>query len=592
MLPWRLREWMHEAGIPPWTGGVLIVALLFLAWGIWWWNSPAVLGGLLAVALVVLLAVSQRELEARRRAVAALTEQNEVHDALHASEKKYRQLVELAQEGIWAIDTEARTTFVNPRMAQMLGYAVDEMLGRSLFGFLEETSREPAQVGLGRCRLGIRQTLEISFRRKDGTVLYTRVSGTSLTDDSGRIVGGLAVISDLTERKRLEEQVRQAHKLEAIGRLAGGVAHDFNNLLTVIIGYTELAQAAGSDRAPSSLYLQEVKRAAERAAALTRQPLVLDLNAVVQGAEKLLRRLIGEHIRLDTVLDPALPRIKADPSQIEQVIVNLAVNARDAMPQGGQLTLQTMRVGADEVNVPDLLPAASLVLLQVSDTGHGMDESTLAHLFEPFFTTKGVGQGTGLGLATVHGIVEQSGGRIQVVSEPGRGTTFQIYFRGEEEMEAAPEAPPSLAPAPRGTETVLVVEDEEAVRKVALLALRRSGYTVLEAANGVEALQLGERHPGPIHLLVTDLVMPQMSGRQLAQQLTSHVPDLRVLYLSGYTDDTAVRQEVEQEGGAYLQKPFTPAGLAWKVREVLDLPASGLPVAGTAGKAGPVEEVV
>jgi CheY-like chemotaxis protein len=372
--------------------------------------------------------------------------------------------------------------------------------------------------------------------------------------------------------------------MEAVGRLAGGVAHDFNNLLTVIISYTDLLLEDLDRDDPKREDVTAVRKAAEGAAALTHQllafsrkqvlqPKVLDLNATVASTEKLLRRLIGEDIRLVAKLGSSLGRVKADPGQIEQVIMNLAVNARDARPAGGQLTIETADVAMDEAYVrghPTAEPGR-YVMLAVSDTGIGMDEQTKAHIFEPFFTTKELGKGTGLGLATVYGIVKQSGGFIWLYSEPGQGTSFKIYLPLVEES-AQRHAMPAVAKLPRGTETILVVEDAPAVRTVIRQVLERQGYTVLEAPNGEAAFALATKHHGPIHLLLTDVVMPGVNGRQLSEQLARPRPDMLVLFTSGYTDDSVVRHGILESGIAYLQKPFTPDGLARKVREVLDSP--------------------
>ena len=383
--------------------------------------------------------------------------------------------------------------------------------------------------------------------------------------------------------RRSEEQLRQSQKVEAIGRLAGGIAHDFNNLLTIINGYTELllGRIPAEDR--MSRDINEIRKAGQRAASLTRQllafsrkqilePKVLDLNTIVVDLEKMLRRLIGEDIEL--IISPAadLRRTKADPGQIEQVIMNLVVNARDAMPQGGKLTLETANVDLDDAYAARHVGvrAGAYILLAVSDTGCGMDREAMAHIFEPFFTTKGPGKGTGLGLATVYGIVKQSGGTIEVLSQPGQGSTFQIYLPRVEETEATS---PTDAPAPRhigGSETILLVEDAEDVRDLARDILGLMGYNLMTASNPVEAIQVSQDHSGVIHLLLTDVVMPGMSGRQLADRLVADRPGLKVLFMSGYTDNAIVHHGVLDPGTAFVQKPFTPDSLSRKVREVLD----------------------
>ena len=397
-----------------------------------------------------------------------------------------------------------------------------------------------------------------------------------------------AVRQELAERKRLEAQLLHSQKLEAVGQLAGGVAHDFNNLLTAIIGYSDLVLMSLGQNDPSYKDVEEIKKAAERAASLTRQllafsrkqmlqPKVLDLNATVAHMEKMLQRLIRENIELVTILDPALGHIKADPGQIEQVIMNLAVNARDAMPLGGRLTIETANVVLDENYARQHMEVqpGPYVMLAVSDTGMGMDEETQSHIFEPFFTTKGVGQGTGLGLATVYGIVRQSGGHIRVYSEPGHGTTFKIYLPRIEEIIESGRRAPIPSEFPPGRETILLVEDEDLVRDLARRVLLQRGYTVLEARHGREALQICEQHRGQIHLLVTDVVMPLINGRELAERLTTLHPEMKVLYISGYTGNIIIHQGLLEPGMAFLQKPFTPAALAHKVRQALDTSQRG-----------------
>jgi signal transduction histidine kinase len=376
-----------------------------------------------------------------------------------------------------------------------------------------------------------------------------------------------ALCEDIALRKSLEEQFRQAQKMEAFGQLAGGVAHDFNNLLTVITSYTELLLGGAIPPDEQRNVIREIRRAGERAASLTRQllafsrkqilqPVELDLNGLVREIEKMLRRLISA----DT-----------DPGQIEQVIMNLVVNARDAMPSGGFLTIETKNVELDQNYVqkhPEIQPG-EYVMLAVTDSGCGIDDAAKSKLFEPFFTTKEPGKGTGLGLATVHGIVKQSGGSIEVYSEVGQGATFKVYLPRIKAPASSGKSLPELALMPRGTETILLAEDEPEIRAVVRLVLESSGYTVLESHSGEEALQICRQYQAPIHLLVTDVVMPKMSGRQLAESVVAVHPNIRVLYLSGYTDDAVVRHGVLEAGMHYLQKPFTPILLARKVREVL-----------------------
>jgi two-component system, cell cycle sensor histidine kinase and response regulator CckA len=383
---------------------------------------------------------------------------------------------------------------------------------------------------------------------------------------------------DITERRDLEAQLHQSQKMDAIGRLAGGVAHDFNNMLAVINGYTDLILARPELDPSTGQYLGEVRKAGERAADLTRQllafsrkqmiaPRLVDLNELLTGTHKLLRRLIGEDVELVTLLDPGLSRVKVDPGQMQQVLVNLAVNARDAMPRGGKLTVQTRN--ATLRRATRHLPSGAYVEILVSDTGSGMSEETLAHVFEPFFTTKEVGEGTGLGLATVYGILKQSAGHIEVSSEPGVGTTFRLLLpRAAEAAHEEPSPTPDAGPA--GTETVLVVEDEHMVRGLVRSVLEGSGYRVLEAMNGDEALHVCARHGHEIDLLLTDIVMPGTGGRDLVERLAPRYPEMRVLFMSGYTDDAILRQGVTTSTASFIQKPFSPVALARKVRELLD----------------------
>ncbi|MGH9945533.1 MAG: ATP-binding protein, partial [Pyrinomonadaceae bacterium] len=393
----------------------------------------------------------------------------------------------------------------------------------------------------------------------------------------------LGVARDVTERKGLEEQLRQAQKMEAVGRLAGGVAHDFNNLLTAITGYSDLSLRRLADNPAVRRNLEEVKKAAERAAGLTRQllafsrkqvlqPKVIVLNDVIHDMNKMLQRLIGEDVELRAELDPRLGRVKADPGQIEQVIMNLSVNARDAMPLGGRLTIATANatLTAEDARRHHYVQPGAYVLLSITDTGCGMDEETRKHIFEPFFTTKEVGKGTGLGLSTVYGIVKQSGGYVWADSEIGRGTTFRIYFPRVEAPIRSDIVKDGDGALPQGEETVLLVEDEDIVRELTHEFLEMSGYTVLEARNGRDAITICEQHDGPINLVLTDVVMPQMSGRELVERLAPLRPAMRVLYMSGYTDDQIVHHGVLSESKSFLEKPFTIQALARKVRAVLD----------------------
>jgi nitrogen-specific signal transduction histidine kinase/ActR/RegA family two-component response regulator len=389
----------------------------------------------------------------------------------------------------------------------------------------------------------------------------------------------VGTVLDVTERQRLEQQLRQAQKMEAVGRLAGGVAHDFNNLLTAILGSADLLLGRLPLDHPERVEAEEIRKAAMWAADLTRQllafsrqqvldPHVFDLSAVVANMDKMLRRLAPADITLRTRLAPDLGAVRADPGQIEQVIMNLAVNACDAMPGGGTLTIETANVELGTGHAP--VHPGRYVVLTVSDTGMGMSATTQAHVFEPFFTTKERGKGTGLGLSTVYGIVKQSEGYVVLESEPGRGTTFRVYLPAVDAPVEAVAAGPARTESLRGEETVLVVEDQEPVRRLACKVLEREGYSVLAAADGPEALRVAAHHAGTIHILVTDVVMPGMSGREVEQRLAAERPEMRVLYLSGYADASIVRDGVLEPGLAFLQKPFTPETLARRVREVLN----------------------
>jgi two-component system cell cycle sensor histidine kinase/response regulator CckA len=385
------------------------------------------------------------------------------------------------------------------------------------------------------------------------------------------------------ERKQMQEQLRLSQKMEAVGQLAGGIAHDFNNMLTAILGYADLLTNEVGKGSPLLESIGEIRKAGERAASLTRQllafsrrqvlePKVLDLNALVENLENMLRRLIGEDVELVTVLDPGIGRVRADAGQLEQVIVNLAVNARDAMPKGGTLTIETKDVELDEAYAREHISVrpGRYVMLAVSDIGLGMSVETKSHMFEPFFTTKGKGKGTGLGLATVYGIVKQSGGYVWVYSELDLGTSFKIYLPRVEEAAEAEGARRLAEHATGGSETVLLVEDEQSVRTLVRRILESYGYTVIEASGAAQALEAARRWEGPIHLILTDVVMPEMGGSELAPRVAELRPDVRVIFMSGYTDDAILRQGLIAEGGHFLQKPFTPEVLARKVREVLN----------------------
>ncbi|MFI5180679.1 MAG: PAS domain S-box protein [Thermoanaerobaculia bacterium] len=506
-----------------------------------------------------------------------VTERRKAESALRGSEERYRRIVENATEGIWVVDGNLRTTLANRAFARMLGYEPKEMIGTPATTYSFPENLDELGRHMDARRRGVEETYERRFRRKDGRECWCLLSATPMFDYDGRFAGSFGMLNDITERRSLQEQLRQSQKMEAVGLLAGGIAHDFNNLLTVITGNIEMLLSMLRPEDPTTLIAGEIRHAGERAAALTRQllafsrkqvlaPKVVDLNDIVSGAEKMLRRLIGEDVALTCLLDPRLSPVKVDPAQIEQVILNLAVNARDAMPRGGSLTIET-RNTSRSARPPGDRPH---VLLTVSDTGTGMSADVKAHLFEPFFTTKEAGKGSGLGLATVYGVVKQSDGDIAVESEPGVGTTFRILIPAVEPTRLRPVSDHRIRAIPRGDETVLLVEDEEAVRKIVHRILDSSGYRVLVAPSGEEALKIVRGHAGPIHLLVTDVVMPMMGGRELAEILCREYPQTKVLFVSGYTDDAVVRQGIVEERSPFLQKPFSPLTLARKVREILD----------------------
>jgi PAS domain S-box-containing protein len=524
--------------------------------------------GLLAVTALVLAAL--------------VTERTTAEQALTESEMQYRVLFESNPNPLLAYDLDTLGLLaVNEAAVRQYGYTREEFLAMTLQDIHLPQDVPALRDLVAKNEAGLRNRGEWRHRRKDGTIIDVEITRNTLTL-AGR-PAALAMAHDVTKRKSVETQLLQAQKMEAVGRLAGGIAHDFNNLLTVILGSSDLLLEGLRVDHQSRADLEDIQKAGQRAAALTRQllafsrqqvlaPQVLDLNALIADLEKMLRRLIGEDIEFRTVLAPDLGAVRADPGQLEQVIMNLAVNARDAMPHGGKLTVETVNADLDDAYAQAHVPlvAGRYAMLAVSDTGIGMDTQVKAHIFEPFFTTKDKGQGTGLGLATVYGIVKQTDGYIWVYSEPGQGSSFKIYLP---RVAAAPEppAPKPLAPASlAGSETVLLAEDEEAVRNFTRRVLAAHGYTVLTAADGQEALHVAEQHAGPIHLLLTDVVMPNMGGRELAERLVAARHEMKVLYLSGYTDDAIVHHGVLEPGIAFLQKPFTLQGLARKLRDVLD----------------------
>jgi len=517
--------------------------------------------------------------------VARAIERARADEQLRRSETRYRLLFESNPEAMFVYDPGTlRFLAVNEAAVARYGWTREEFLRMTLPDIRPPSEIPRLEAALAAQDRGAATVSDTKHRKKDGSLIDVEVLSDWIEFEGRR--ARLVLAKDVTERLRLEEQLRQSQKMEAIGQLAGGIAHDFNNLLTAILGFCGLLERQVGANAQMRGDVAEIRHAAGRAAELTRKllafgrrqmlaPRVLDLNGLVADLDKMLRRVIGEHIELVTQLDPELAPVKADLGQLEQVILNLVVNARDAMPQGGRVTIQTANTDLDLAYADTHAPVVPgrYVLLAVSDTGTGMHPEAKAHLFEPFFTTKEVGKGTGLGLATVYGIVKQSGGYIWVYSESGSGTSVKIYLpRSDQPVQPVPR-PPVLAGLPTGTETVLVVEDAEAIRSLARKVLTAQGYTVLEAGDGVEALQIAERHTGMLHLVLTDVVMPGMSGRELAQRLAPLRPQLKLLYMSGYTGDAVVHRGVLEDGLPFLAKPFTPEDLASKVRDVLD----GLP---------------
>jgi two-component system, cell cycle sensor histidine kinase and response regulator CckA len=520
-------------------------------------------------------------------AVSDITERKQAEQRLRFQADVLSQV----REAIVAVGNDTLVSYWNQGAELLYGFKFYQALGKpleDLIGYDCSKAFETEDAGANQSGAGV-WFEETTHRKKSGEQVFVELSISRLQDADGQPIGYLALIRDISERLRSadvlrqkEEQLRQSQKMEAIGKLAGGVAHDFNNLLTAISGYSEMILKRLDRQHPLRGDVEEIKRAGNRAAELTRQllafsrkqvlqPQLLDLNAVVFGMDKMLRRLIGADIELVTVLDPSLATIRADRGQIEQVILNLAVNARDAMPTGGKLILETVNVDDDFRARATAAETGRYVMLAVGDTGCGMDKETLARIFEPFYTTKRQGEGTGLGLSTVYGIVEQSGGHIQVESELHRGSTFRIFLSRENvSKEAVPSSRNQFESEGKGTETVLLVEDEAVVRNLVREILKQTGYQILEAQHGAEALRVAIQHHGTIHLLLTDVVMPLMSGRDLARRLHEMRKETKVLFMSGYTDDVALRQGSLEPGTAFIQKPFTPDALSRKVRDVLD----------------------
>jgi len=542
------------------------------------WLLPPV--GIVIAGMLLWSRSLSRQVDQRTNELQAeLSERLRMADAMRAQETYFRSLIELGLDVIAVANRDGSLRYVSPSAERLIGRDDGELLLRPLIGLVHPDDVDTvlnAIQGLLETP-GASRWLEIRARHGDGSWRRFEMICRNLVDDP--VVGGIVVNArDVTEREILETQLRQSQKLDAIGQLASGIAHDFNNILTAIIGYSDLlldqfeGDAAKSD-------VEQIRDAANRAAKLTSQllafgrkqvmtPRVLDLNLLIRNLNGLLRRLLGEDVELITTLDDGLSPVRADPGQLEQVIVNLAVNARDAMPGGGRLTIHTRNISAGEMPASPSDESGPQVLLAVTDTGTGMAPEVMSHIFEPFFTTKDRGRGTGLGLATVFGIVKQSGGQIRVVSREGAGSTFRIYL-----PQAAAAVDPvdkdELAPPARASETVLVVEDEPAVLALARRLLAMAGYRVLEARDRDSAISVARSHSGPIHLLLADVVLPGASGRELAERIVTERPEMRVLYMSGYPADAMVQRGILEQGIGFVQKPFTPERLVDQVRKAL-----------------------
>ncbi len=510
-----------------------------------------------------------------------ITARKQVEEALRASEQRYRSLFESVVHGIYRVSVDGQFFEVNPALAAMLGYeSTDEVVRlntANLYADQEERSRL-VQKWLAKERIED----EVNWNRRGGEIIRVRLSGRTLTDQQGIVQGFEFIAEDVTERRALEAQLRQAQKIEAVGQLAGGVAHEFNNFLGVILGYSELMSEEAGDNESLRRKIAEIKAATQRAASVTRQllafsrkqllePKVLDLNKAIWETHDLLRRLVPSNIDIVPVLAPTIGQVKVDPGQVQQILINLVVNARDVMPEGGKVVIETANVDLDEKGASqhvDLRPG-SYVLLSVSDTGCGMDAKTRSHIFEPFFTTKQPGKGTGLGLSTIYGIVKHSGGCITLESAVAKGTIFRIYLPVvQAAVEEANVAPPARLEQ-GGTETILVVEDEMALRRLLCVSLDRRGYEVLAAKDGAEAIEIFRQHGDQIHLVVTDIMMPHVDGLELRQRIATLRPNVRFLFISGYSDETIEQHQTLAQGCAFLEKPFLPDELASKVRELL-----------------------
>jgi two-component system cell cycle sensor histidine kinase/response regulator CckA len=516
-----------------------------------------------------------------------ITDRLATEEALRHSEQRFRALVENSEDSIQLATARGTLLYVSPSTERLFDRPAAEIVGRNVFELVHADDRERLTEQWQRCLDHPRAAIRGEFRlpRTDRFIEAVRVNH---LDDPG-LKAVVTICREVTERRRLETRVHQTQRLEAIGRLAGGIAHDFNNILSAIHGFASMVHTELPDRDPLRSDMQEILKAVERAANLTRQllafgrrqvlqPKVIDVATYVRDLERMLRRIVGEDVEFALRLDDSVVTAKADPGQLEQVLINLVVNARDAMPTGGRITIEAANVtvgNGDGREGAELAPGR-YAMLAVSDTGMGMSKKVQDHIFEPFFTTKQSGQGSGLGLSTVFGIVKQSGGHIFVESDPGNGSTFRIYFPASRERPTKVVTSSNLPPMRlAGVETILLVEDESAVRTFVARSLRQQGYQVLDASNGGEALVVAEQHTGVIHLLLTDVIMPRMSGKQLSERLRALRTDVRVLYMSGYAEEIIAPHGVLEAGAAFIEKPLTAEALGRKVREVLDGRATG-----------------
>ncbi len=548
-------------------------------------------------------AVERHKLDSELRA--EIKRRTRVQEALQLSEQRYRLLAETAPIGILLTNEQGEFIDANTQALRMFGYKREELIGEAIEILLPERLRcahqehrssymkEPHTRPLAR-------GIELTARRKDGTEFLVEIALRPLVTNDGVLVSSTVI--DITERKKMEEQRRLSQRMEAIGKLSGGVAHDFNNLLAVILGCSDVVLEMLPADHPAIRKIEMIRKAGASAADLTRQllafgrqqmlqPRVLDLKEILEQIQSLLHRLIGENIEFKLSLDPSLGRVKADPGQIEQVLLNLAINARDAMPLGGRLTIEAQNVELDDSYNAEhhVVIPGRYIMLAVEDTGCGMDHDTQSRIFDPFFTTKELGKGTGLGLATVYGIVKQSGGYIWVYSELDKGTLFKVYLPRVEEAVQPVRQKDLEAPVPPACETILLAEDSGSLREMAREYLESVGYAVLEAASGAEALQKAKEYDGTIHLLLTDVVMPEMSGPELARQVAALRPDVRVIFTSGYTNDAIARQGVFDPSVAFIQKPYRPKALARKIQEVLIEPATQADNPSTTGLKTPID---